>query len=399
VTVESTSNRAQYATNGTTGPWTVPFYFLEDGHLQVIHTDSNGNETVLTLTTHYSVTGAGNPSGGTVTTVSSYAAGGDITILRNVSALQQTDWRDGDRFPAEVIEQSVDKLTMIAQQLLEVIDRALVFAPSDTSGSALPAVAVRANKLLGFNALGQVLMSAPADGTAASLAISLADTASAGNGDALIGVKSTATDAVATDQHEVNERSRNVCDWLSAAQIADAKARTNALDCSAAVATAISWCIANHCSLEIPYRIRLASAVNIDRAESASYDEYFTIFSTNGGGFYVSTAIAMFSSSISFTTAPVTALIKFKGIYFEASSSALAAYVLDDARFLRTKFESCDFSKIKCLSAPTVITQSIYFFQCNMRRWAGTFFSSLNVCFDIKFQGRRVCTLGVPGWL
>ncbi len=51
MTVESITNRAQYATNGTTGPFTVPFYFLADGDLQVIHTDSDGNETTLTLTT------------------------------------------------------------------------------------------------------------------------------------------------------------------------------------------------------------------------------------------------------------------------------------------------------------------------------------------------------------
>ncbi|MEY5100616.1 MAG: hypothetical protein RJA36_3335, partial [Pseudomonadota bacterium] len=58
MTVSSSTNRVQYNTNGTTGPWTVPFYFLEDAHLAVTYTTSAGVETLLTLTTNYSVTGA-----------------------------------------------------------------------------------------------------------------------------------------------------------------------------------------------------------------------------------------------------------------------------------------------------------------------------------------------------
>lgn len=91
MTVESTTRRAQYDTNGTTGPWTVPFYFLANADLEVIYTDAAGLETTLTLTTHYSVTGAGVPAGGTVTTVASYASGGTITVLRSVAILQETD--------------------------------------------------------------------------------------------------------------------------------------------------------------------------------------------------------------------------------------------------------------------------------------------------------------------
>jgi len=194
VTVESSSNRAQYATNGTTGPWTVPFYFLDNSHIQVIHTDSSGNETVLTLTTHYSVTGAGVQAGGTVTTVTAYSTtvpASYITVLRNVPALQQTDYVDGDKFPAATHEQALDKLTMLIQQLLEVTNRALVFSPSDTAGSALPAVSARANKLIGFDSLGRVSMNVPVAGTAAALATQLLNTLLVTEGDALIGSKET----------------------------------------------------------------------------------------------------------------------------------------------------------------------------------------------------------------
>lgn len=188
MTVESSVNRAQYETNGTTGPWTVPFYFLDDSHLSVIYTDAAGNETTLTLTTHYSVAGAGDPSGGSVSTVTAYTVGGYITILRDVPSTQLVDYTETDSFPAETHERALDQLTMLLQQLQEVVGRALVFSPSDTAGSSLPAAAARAGLLLGFNAQGQVLLSAPASGSAADLALNLADTTLASKGVGLVGI-------------------------------------------------------------------------------------------------------------------------------------------------------------------------------------------------------------------
>ena len=95
----------------------------------------------------------------------------------------------------------------------------------------------------------------------------------------------------------------------------------------------------------------------------------------------------MFSSSIAFTTAPVTQLTKFHNLRFESSNNALAAYVLNDARFLRTMFDGCSFRKIKCLVALTVNTQSIYFSNCNMRRWTGSFFRSTYIAIDLRVSG------------
>lgn len=151
MTVESETYRAQYGTNGTTGPWTVPFYFLTDADLRVIYTNASGVDSTLALTTDYSVTGAGVPSGGGVTTTASYASGGYITVLRDVELLQETDYTEGDGFPAETHERALDRLTMIAQQQAEVVGRALVYGPADTGVSELPAAAERAGRLLAFN--------------------------------------------------------------------------------------------------------------------------------------------------------------------------------------------------------------------------------------------------------
>jgi hypothetical protein len=206
VTVESTIARVQYDTNGTTGPWTVPFYFLADADISVFYADAAGTETELALSTDYSVTGVGDPLGGTVTTVTAYAAGGTITVIRSVEPLQETDWTNTDPFPAQTLERALDRLTQLVQQVIEVQARSIVVAASDEVNVTVPAAAARADRLLAFDSTGGVTVSAPPTGTASAVLADLINTANAAFGDALLGVKRTATGAVATTQHEVNEK-------------------------------------------------------------------------------------------------------------------------------------------------------------------------------------------------
>jgi hypothetical protein len=156
-------------------------------------------------------------------------------------------------------------------------------------------------------------------------------------------------------------------------------------DDTAAVQLAINYCLSNHKDLLVQGRCRLTASLNINKpVDDPTYDEYFTILSVNNGGFIVNTAIAMFSSTIAFTTLPVVALVRFQNIVFECSNSALNAYVLNDGRFLRTVFFGCTFSKIKLLSAVLSLTQSIYLLQCNVRRVVGIFFNSDIYTYDFK---------------
>ncbi len=155
--LEDDTSRAQYATNATTGPWGVPFYFLESAHLLVTYTDGDGVETPLELTTDYTVAGAGNEAGGSVTTVVAYPVGGYITIVRDVPRTQLTVFRDGDAFPASAVMGGFDKLTMLVQQLFEVSDRSVLFPVSYTGGAVtLPIDSSRANRMLSFDSGGDI---------------------------------------------------------------------------------------------------------------------------------------------------------------------------------------------------------------------------------------------------
>ena len=187
MTVETSTSRVQYATNGTTGPWSVPFYFLADADLRVVYADSTGAETELVLTTDYSVTGAANPAGGAVSTVASYGSGGTITVVRELEALQPTDYADTDAFPAASLERNLDRLTMLAQQQAEVSARSIVLPVSDESSVTIPSAAERASKLFAFDASGDLALVAPTSGDATDLALDLSSSSVAAKGAALLG--------------------------------------------------------------------------------------------------------------------------------------------------------------------------------------------------------------------
>lgn len=131
--VTSTTSRIQYSGDDSTTAFAIPFYFLEDGDLKVILTSVAGVDTVQTITTHYTVTGAGETSGGTLTMVTPPATDEELTILRNVAITQSVDYVENDSFPADTHEQALDRLTMIAQQLNEAQDRSIALS----EGSAI----------------------------------------------------------------------------------------------------------------------------------------------------------------------------------------------------------------------------------------------------------------------
>lgn len=159
MSVSASTSRVQYDCNGSTVAFPFLFGIQETSDIQVILTDSNGTETTLTETTHYVVSAVNSDyeSGGTVTTVATYADGYTITLVRNVPITQESDFTEGMPTLYETFEDGLDKLTMIAQQIEEKIDRQLVVPVSEPStiSRELPSATARAGKFLGFDDEGE----------------------------------------------------------------------------------------------------------------------------------------------------------------------------------------------------------------------------------------------------
>ena len=161
MTVSSTTVKNSYSGNGSTTQFAYGYKIFADSDLIVIiRTDSTGAETVKTLTTHYTVSGAGDASGGNVTFTSGNtpASGQTVVIIREVPQTQAIDYIANDPFPAESHEEGLDRGTMTTQQVQEELNRAIKLSRTNTMTSTEFTVGAtdRANKVLAFNASGEI---------------------------------------------------------------------------------------------------------------------------------------------------------------------------------------------------------------------------------------------------
>jgi len=129
MTVSTSINRVDYTGDGVEDTFAYTFKIFAGGDLDV-YVDG----VLQTLNVDYTVTGAGNPSGGNVVfeAGSIPANGATIAIIRVLDLTQETDYVEGDKFAAETHENALDKLTMICQQIKETFGRALKFLSYST---------------------------------------------------------------------------------------------------------------------------------------------------------------------------------------------------------------------------------------------------------------------------
>lgn len=131
------TNKIQYRGTGAQTVFPIPFYFLDDSHILVVLYDvDTDTETTKTITTHYTLTGEGELTGGELTMLTAPAAHELLTILRDVPITQLVNWRENELFQAGKTEQAFDKITMILQQIDELIRRGILLKTT-RSGSAV----------------------------------------------------------------------------------------------------------------------------------------------------------------------------------------------------------------------------------------------------------------------
>lgn len=146
ITVNDVTPKDQYTATAGQTEFTVSWPFFEDDSLAVYQTakDTSFDETtdLLTLSTHYTVTGAGNVAGVTrkITLVTGATAGDIITIIRVEPIERTTDFQNNGDLLAETLNDEQDKELMIMQQLDEKLDRSFKLSLFETGISAeLPA--------------------------------------------------------------------------------------------------------------------------------------------------------------------------------------------------------------------------------------------------------------------
>jgi hypothetical protein len=146
VPISNVVRRIVFAPSGT-GPYAFTFEILVATDIEVYKGD-----TLLTLTTDYSVTI--NPNGTGEVTLVATAGTDNITIVGARTIQRTTDFVTGGDLFANSLNEELDSLTIFTQQNAEAGDRSIRAPVTDptTIDMTLPTKADRAGKYLSFNA-------------------------------------------------------------------------------------------------------------------------------------------------------------------------------------------------------------------------------------------------------
>ena len=205
MTLSTTSNREDYTASGSNNVFPYTFRIFAAADLDVIQTDTDGNETTLVYGADYTVSGVGSYSGGNVTTTTNPTAGYGITILRVLGLIQPASIANQGEFHAKTHEDVFDKLVMIDQQQQEQLDRSFVAPVGVTVDLELPGP--EPGYALGWNATGDALVNVPNTGADQS-----ADLA-ASSGSSLVGFVQSGAGAVARTVQDKGRETVSVEDF------------------------------------------------------------------------------------------------------------------------------------------------------------------------------------------
>lgn len=144
--------RVQYVASAAQTAFVYPFPIFQDADLVVIV-----DGVTKTLTTHYTVSGEGADTGGTVTFLSAMTGGEIVTIYREIAIERTTDVQQNGPWSSTAYNDEQDKTYLLLQELKADIKRALRIpkdAEVDDDDISLT-VANFANTYLSFDADGK----------------------------------------------------------------------------------------------------------------------------------------------------------------------------------------------------------------------------------------------------
>lgn len=154
--ITSEINRKTHDGDGATLPFNFPYKFLNEAHLAVYLVDETTNVQALqTLTTHYTVAGAGDADGGTVTFLVAPTTNDQIVIINLPPLTQPQPYGIGAKLPAADIEASFDLATLQMQTFKEQLNRVFTLPIGSNASAQLPSYV--AGQYIGWSATEQEL--------------------------------------------------------------------------------------------------------------------------------------------------------------------------------------------------------------------------------------------------
>ena len=140
--------RVSYAGNNSTStPYPIPFSFRTKDDIRVVVRTSAGVETTLLVDVGFTVAGT------QLTTHAAVVPTSSVIIYRRTPATQSSDYVELAAFPAESHEEALDKLTLLAQEARDGLER--TFRLSDSAPPVPPGAATIINdSVMGLDPTG-----------------------------------------------------------------------------------------------------------------------------------------------------------------------------------------------------------------------------------------------------
>lgn len=154
MSVETTVRKQSFTLNGTTSTFDFTFRALPSNPTDIkCIASTNGVDTILEYTTDYEASISEDGVGGSVTLVSASSVGtGTLTVYRETTNLQESDYNDYNQFPAETLEEDLDQRTLVSQENSESLNRTVKMPiTSALTGSSLDLPTPAAGFLIGWN--------------------------------------------------------------------------------------------------------------------------------------------------------------------------------------------------------------------------------------------------------
>ncbi len=169
MTSTTTSAKVRYNGDDSTISFPTTFKFIKNSHVKAILRNASNVEVTWAETTNFTLVGAGDKDGGTLTAIVAPATGEVLIIKLDVPFTQAKVFPLGGPFPSVQVEEMGDLAAMVSSKNNENFERTLHVPESDSQNDIdleLPIDSDRASKFLAFDSNGNPIA---AVGTSANL--------------------------------------------------------------------------------------------------------------------------------------------------------------------------------------------------------------------------------------
>ncbi|QJE74563.1 hypothetical protein HHL28_17170 [Aerophototrophica crusticola] len=150
--------RVQYLADGGTAAFAFPFPIFAQADLRVFLNAAPQDGG-------FTVSGAGQTEGGSVTFASPPAAGTVVTLERRLSVERLSDFGESGPLSARALNEQLDRMTAMVQEARAEQERVVRAPATDLAATLeLPSRAARAGKVLGFDEVGAPVALPPGSG-------------------------------------------------------------------------------------------------------------------------------------------------------------------------------------------------------------------------------------------